>query len=451
MATAALILAVLVVRLVYLIWLTPWQLLGDEAYYWQQARHLDWCYNEKGPLLAWMIWPCLKILGGTEWAVRLPMVIAFAVSAWGVGRLTRAVCGRNPRVEFFAVAVFCLLPAFAANAQICTQDGPLIAVWLALTAIGLRLIRRWHQGRNIWMDWMLLWATLGIGFLLKQSILLFLPSIALYALLERRSLKWRWGSLLAQQLAGGTLLVILISPMIFWNARHGWPMLAHTLGHLGAGGDQAGHVDKGNALIWSSILLGGVVAAIGPAALALMIWASIRARSLRATDPTRWRDRLWLICAAWPAMIFFLLLSFTKPVIPSWPLPSFVPLAVLAGELIVVSTSSGEEKLRTLGHQLWSVLWIYSVVGWLVISFPTPLGHVPWVGPRISRSFLHRFTGHRDDAQDLAATLTRLDRPVVVVTRHYMAAGVYSFYLPSHPVIHTAGKQLGKRSTTFDQ
>ena len=32
-----------------------------------------------------------------------------------------------------------------------------------------------------------------------------------------------------------------------------------------------------------------------------------------------------------------------------------------------------------------------------------------------------------------------------------MAAGLYSFYLPSHPVIHTAGKQLGKRSTTFDQ
>src|SRR2546428_2544384 len=51
-------------------WLSPYQLLGDEAYYWEQARHLDWCYNEKGPLLAWMIAACCRMFGDTEWAVR---------------------------------------------------------------------------------------------------------------------------------------------------------------------------------------------------------------------------------------------------------------------------------------------------------------------------------------------------------------------------------------------
>ncbi len=53
---ALLLIAVsLAARLVYLIWLCPYQLLGDEAYYWEQARHFDLCYNEKGPVLAWMI------------------------------------------------------------------------------------------------------------------------------------------------------------------------------------------------------------------------------------------------------------------------------------------------------------------------------------------------------------------------------------------------------------
>src|SRR5207244_2097254 len=42
-------------------------------------------------------------------------------------------------------------------------------------------------------------------------------------------------------------------------------------------------------------------------------------------------------------------------------------------------------------------------------------------------------------------------QPPLVVTRHYMEAALYSFYLPGHPTICTAGKYLGKRPTTFDQ
>src|SRR2546430_7797616 len=97
-ATWALILGVTALRLVYLMWLSPYQLLGDEAYYWEQARHLDWCYNEKGPLLAWMIAACCRVFGDTGWAVRLPMVIAFVAAAWGVRRLTLAGARGHERV-----------------------------------------------------------------------------------------------------------------------------------------------------------------------------------------------------------------------------------------------------------------------------------------------------------------------------------------------------------------
>src|SRR6059058_464238 len=92
-----LIFATFVIRLIYLIWLCPYQLLGDEAYYWEQARHLDLCYNEKGPLLAWMIWPCCRAFGDTEWAVRFPMLVSFALAAWGVGGVALAV-SRDERV-----------------------------------------------------------------------------------------------------------------------------------------------------------------------------------------------------------------------------------------------------------------------------------------------------------------------------------------------------------------
>jgi hypothetical protein len=468
-ATLLLILAVLVVRLVYLIWLSPWQLVGDESYYWEQARHLDLCYNEKGPLLAWMIAACCRVFGDTEWAVRLPMVISSAVAAWGVGRLALAVSGGNARVAFWSVATFFLLPAFQWNAHICTQDGPLIALWVALTATGLRLIRRWQEDKNTWLEWLVLWFLLGIGMLLKQSILIFLPSLALYALVQRRELRWHFARLIAQQVVGGVILIAVMTPMIVWNAQHHWPMLAHTLGHIGAGGDQAGHVDKGNLFLWMGSLLGGVIAALGPAAVVLMIWTCRRAVKTRIEDAGRWHDRLWLMCAAWPPMIFFWLLSFKKPVIPSWPLPSFVPLVILIGELAAeelpryaamakawrADRTIAKKKPETPFHQLWSVLVIYGIAAWLLFSFPMVLAHLPLVGAHIKRSSLDRLTGHREDASELAAVLAKVGAQPggtpVVVTRHYMAAGLDSFYLPDHPVIRTAGVYLGKRSTTFDQ
>src|SRR5438874_747837 len=83
------------------------------------------------------------------------------------------------------LGVVFVLRAFQANAQICTQDGPLIAVWVALTAIGLRLVRRWNERENTWREWMLLWFVLGIGCLFKQSVVLFLPSLFVYWIARR--------------------------------------------------------------------------------------------------------------------------------------------------------------------------------------------------------------------------------------------------------------------------
>src|SRR5881394_3639801 len=90
-AALALLAGVLLVRLAYAVWLSPVELAGDEAYYWEQARHLDWCYSEKGPALAWLIAACCRAFGDTEWAVRLPVAVASLIAGWGIGRLAMAV------------------------------------------------------------------------------------------------------------------------------------------------------------------------------------------------------------------------------------------------------------------------------------------------------------------------------------------------------------------------
>src|SRR3954454_1641880 len=85
-----LILTAFAVRLVYLVWLSPFELLGDEAYYWEWSRHLDLCYYEKGPGLAYLIAASVRLFGDAEWAVRLPVAVCSAVAAWVTGRLAAA-------------------------------------------------------------------------------------------------------------------------------------------------------------------------------------------------------------------------------------------------------------------------------------------------------------------------------------------------------------------------
>jgi 4-amino-4-deoxy-L-arabinose transferase-like glycosyltransferase len=399
--------------------------------------------------LPWIIAGSCWLFGDKEWAVRLPMLVSFVAAAWGVGKLAISITG-NQRAGLLAILCFLLMPAFQANGQISTQDGPLIAIWVALTAIGLRLFRRWRSGESTWMDWLLMWTVLGIGFLFKQSILVFLPSIALFALLQLKRLKWNIPVLIAQQFAGIAIFIALISPMLIWNARHDWVTFAHTAGHLGAGGDQAGQVNRGNALQWFGNAFGGFVAAFGPAAVALMAWASIWAWKRRDDGPDHCADRIWLIAATWPAVLFFLGLSFIKPVVPSWPLPHAVPMMALLGEFVVYELHQNQKLFRLT----WNTVIAYGLGGWIVVSFLPDFVHLPVFGKLIERP-VALVTGHRADAellQSVLADLKQRGEPApLIVARHYMRAGLLSFYSPSHPTVYTAGKYLGKRSTTFDQ
>lgn len=50
-------------------------LIGDEAYYWDWSRQLDWCYYSKPPMVAWLIRLFTELGGNTVAMVRLPTVV----------------------------------------------------------------------------------------------------------------------------------------------------------------------------------------------------------------------------------------------------------------------------------------------------------------------------------------------------------------------------------------
>ena len=450
--TVYLILGVLAARVLYLFLLSPWELMGDEAYYWEWSRHLALGYYEKGPGTAWMIWPSTTLFGATEGAVRLPVAIFSALSAWAVARLAVRVSG-DERAGLLAAIAFVLIPAYQANAQICSQDGPMILAWALLAIIGLRLFRRWEAGRSTWGDWVLVGAVTGIAFLFKQTAVLFLPSFPVYALLRRKQLRWRW-TVAVEVLASAAAFFVAVSPMVYWNVGHHWPTVQHTLGHLGAGGDQKETIGTEWSPTWFLSLLGAQLGAFGPA-IGLMGWAAWRVG--KKPKPAE----LWLLCAALPGVGFFVLLSLFKPVLANWPMPSFAPLVALVG-IAAVGPLDRWRDLRNLGAQnkvkpkrtdfagAWNAMVVYGVVGWGLISFAPALGRIPVLGRIVPRAVVRKTTGERARAAMLGAQLDALGGRAFVIGSHYMQAALDGFYLPNQPTVYDADVLLGKHPTSYE-
>src|SRR5262252_11177376 len=66
----------LVVLTAFRLWYsTHLELVGDEAYYWLWSRHLDLCYLDKGPAIAWIIAAGTALFGQTVFGVRFFAVL----------------------------------------------------------------------------------------------------------------------------------------------------------------------------------------------------------------------------------------------------------------------------------------------------------------------------------------------------------------------------------------
>ncbi|TVQ64900.1 MAG: phospholipid carrier-dependent glycosyltransferase, partial [Phycisphaerales bacterium] len=231
-ATWALVLTLLALRLVYLVWLCPYTLVEDEAHYWEWSRRLDLSYYTKGPGVAWLIALATATLGDHAWAVRAPAAIASAVASLAVARLAHDLSD-DRRAAFFGALAFNLAPVHHALAMLMTIDGPYLACWAVACMCAWRALRN-RSGPAL----LGLALAAGAGFLLKYTMLLLAPGLALAALLVRARTRAdhqtprRPARRALWPLAATALFLGAISPVLIWNAQRGWPTLAHLLEHL---------------------------------------------------------------------------------------------------------------------------------------------------------------------------------------------------------------------------
>jgi 4-amino-4-deoxy-L-arabinose transferase-like glycosyltransferase len=222
-----LILTVSAGRIAYLAENCPLDLSSDEAHYFDWSRHLDWSYYSKGPLVASLIHGSVAVAGG--WAeqvsgnvmpaVRLPAVLCGALLLVALYILTVQVF-RQEGLAAAVVALAMALPVTAAGAVLMTIDAPYTCCWAWALVLAHRALFR--PG---WWAWPAAGLVVGLGILAKYTMVLFLPSVALFLLATPgfRRLLFRPGFWMMCLVAGVCCLPILI-----WNIRNGWVTVFHV-------------------------------------------------------------------------------------------------------------------------------------------------------------------------------------------------------------------------------
>ena len=466
-ATVLLTLAVLAVRVAYLVLLCGYELFGDEAMYWESGRHWELCYYEKGPGNPYLIALSTRLFGACEWAVRLPVAVVSALATLVLARLAMASSNGDQRVGFVAALMFTLMPAYQGCAQICTPDGLLIACWILAGWAAWALFVRLESGRPATISWLVVGVVLGLGLLCKQSMLLFVPGLVLYALLRRRHIHWN-GRLVRDLTLSVIMFLVVSSPVLIWNHQNGWPSFVHVLGHLGApGGDRS---DEGSYTpLWTLTLIVAQIGAFGPAAIVLMVLAVMRNIRARQQQPRLWPAQLLMICCAVPSLVLYSVVTCWKKAEANWPFPAFATLLVLVAQLAVIELPRHSRLvvewlrdprrprprrgvLRRRPETLFQVAWdwvvIYGIIAWLLFSFlPNLVAGWEW---DVSK----RFTGHRAKAarvHDLRQSAeSQTGQAPFLVAAHYMEAALYAFYLPDHPAVYNAAHLMGQRKSSYD-
>lgn len=446
--------ALLAARVIYLVFLCPFELVGDEAHYWEWSRHLDLSYYTKGPGIAWLIAASTSIFGISEWSVRFPAALMAAIGALALARLATRVSGGDERMGFLAAVGFSVMPSFHASGQFMTIDSPFFAFWIIVCYLAWRATELQDQGRATAWYWTCAGLALGVGMLFKYTILLLIPGLVIFLVIRRRCGK---PTPAARDLLLAVLMMLAaISPVLIWNQRHGWPTIAHLLGHIGAvGGDIQPRQFWYYNPLWTLTFLAGPFLTMGPIG-GYMLY---RKADWFLHDASWWRDcdtpRLYLICCSVPLLIFYLFVSIASDIELNWPVAGYISLIALM--LPGLERTPGE---RRRVETLWRLMIAFNIALALVISFgawpvrAAAASRAPFIA-RQAGKMLVRVAGHRQFAREVEDRIAWMHntsgrQEPFFVAQSYGTASLLAFYMHGRPRVYCANYLLGGRKTAYD-
>ena len=193
----------------------------DESYMVTAGRELSLGYFDHPPASWWLSSGTAHLLGTeSPWAVRLPFILLFAISQGLVWQITCLISDR--RAAFWAVVALNLSPVLGiTTGRWVLPDGPLDAALLGAALCLLQALP--STGRKALAWWAATGLCAGLALFAKYSAVLTIGGACLYLLSSRPHRHWLARP---EPYFAGILALAVFSPVLIWNASHGWASIA---------------------------------------------------------------------------------------------------------------------------------------------------------------------------------------------------------------------------------
>lgn len=203
------------------IYLTKFDLFGDEAQYWLWSQNIDLGYYSKPPLLSWIIASICLIFGNSIFVIKLISVFMYCLSAIIIFFITQRLYMNN-NLAFLTSLTFFLMPAVSFSSFFISTDVFLIFFW-SLALLQILIIKDFPTRLNF----ILLGIFIGLAFLAKYAAVYFF--ICIFLLFFEKNMK---NILLKNKLSFCIFIItfaIIITPNIIWNFNNDWTTFGHTI------------------------------------------------------------------------------------------------------------------------------------------------------------------------------------------------------------------------------
>ena len=310
------------------------ELSVDEAHYALYADRLAWSYFDHPPLVGWIQWPLvainapdgiLRLIPIVLWIVSCTMVYHIAEQVWNFYH-SQTQPQSSSRAGLFAVAVIVFAPLPHVLAVGLVPDSLLTPLALGILWMALRWIMQ--DGHYRFSQWILLGVLFGLAGLSKYTAVLYALAFSIACLsIPRWSTLKNPGFYIAILIA-----LVVISPVILWNATHDWISFRYQIDH-GAGGTWQWR--RVAAFIGIQIGVFGFLPLLGS-------WSVLRWSSTQSSV----KLAMLFIFFALPFAVFAVLSGGGG--LPHWTMPAWFCLAPLAGIGLALWWEQGKRWLISL-------------------------------------------------------------------------------------------------------
>lgn len=412
------------------------ELAPDEAHYWEWSRRLDWSYYSKGPMVAYLIAASTRLGGHAELFVRLPAVLL----ALGTGVLAYLLARRlfnSERAGLLVLLIICASPLYAAGSILMTTDAPFVFFW-ALAVLSFRSAVTSSRS-GVW--WYVLALALGLGFLSKYTMIIFVPCLLGYLCASPAARRY----FLRPEPYGAALLGGLCAiPVFVWNRQHGWVSAQHVMGQAGL----AHEAIQVSAKTFFEFL-GSQIGVVSPLLFVALAAAMVRCARLgirQRRDRQRREEHLLLFVFSVPVLLAFLLWSFVDKVQANWAAPAYLTgMVALAGwwDEELQNTRGGEGRRRLLGR-----IAVVLCTGFLVVAVEHFPAILPTMGIRLPSTMdpTARLHGWKQLGEAVEKHVTNNAR--FIMSDQYQIASELAFYVAGQP--RTYNINLGRRMNQYD-